>query len=110
MNEIYGNHFQIIISEAALWAVTDEQQKTVRALCKEFKIPQAIRRIIRFIGQLVNVMIFIRDTKKICGIFSYFLNSSVEILSCLYLYRRKSVMIKMLYDHLISCDLQLCKI
>ena len=54
-NVVYGLEcglFQIIVSEIALWAFGDERQKTIRAFCRQCKIPQVLRRIIRYIGML----------------------------------------------------------
>ena len=40
-----------MIGEIALWAFTEEPQKTIRVLCRQCKIPQIIRRMFRFIGE-----------------------------------------------------------
>lgn len=63
--------FIMIIGEIALWAFTEERQKTVRILCRQCPMPQVIRRIIRYIGTflfgLIVTMIFTDVIKIMVG-------------------------------------------
>ncbi|ELT90945.1 hypothetical protein CAPTEDRAFT_222391 [Capitella teleta] len=63
--------FLVFICEIALWAFSDEPQKTIRALCRDCRMSQVFRRMIRYIGTflfgILITMIFVDVIKLFVG-------------------------------------------
>ncbi|XP_060072346.1 phospholipid phosphatase-related protein type 5-like [Ylistrum balloti] len=63
--------FVVLVGEIGVWAFTDERQKPIWLSCNGMKVPQVVRRLIRFIGVFVfgafTVMVFADVTKLLTG-------------------------------------------
>lgn len=63
--------FVMFVGEMAVWAFTEGSQKSIRACCHSCKVPQVIRRLLRFIGVyifgLAILMIFVDVIKLFTG-------------------------------------------
>lgn len=43
-------NFQILAGEVGLWAFAEDRQRTIRVLCRNCRVPQVTRRLVRFVG------------------------------------------------------------
>ncbi|WAR24763.1 PLPR5-like protein [Mya arenaria] len=63
--------FVMLIGEVAVWAFTEENQKSIRVCCRPCNVPQVFRRLFRFIGVfvfgLVTSMVFVDVVKLMTG-------------------------------------------
>lgn len=63
--------FVMLIGEVAVWAFTEDNQKSIRVCCQPCNVPQVLRRLFRFVGVyvfgLVTLMIFVDVIKMITG-------------------------------------------
>ncbi|KAH3848961.1 phospholipid phosphatase-related protein type 5-like [Dreissena polymorpha] len=63
--------FVMLIGEVAVWAFTEDNQKSVRVCCNPCNVPQFFRRLVRFVGVfvfgLVSVMVFVDVVKLLTG-------------------------------------------
>ncbi|XP_048760644.2 phospholipid phosphatase-related protein type 5-like [Ostrea edulis] len=63
--------FIILAGEVGLWAFAEDRQRTIRVLCRNCRVPQVTRRLVRFVGVFIFgafiLMVFVDVTKLMTG-------------------------------------------